>query len=255
MASLPDDASIDARVAAAIKTLWLDAGIKQTYDNRSRFQLNDSAEYYFDRVTGIAAATYVPSVEDVLRSRVRTSGIIEEEYDIGGVEFVIYDVGGQRNERKKWIHCFDSVTAVIFVASLSEYDQVLFEDASVNRMREAVNLFSEICNSKYFVQSSMILFLNKKDLMEKKIRTVDLRHEGGDGTPPRFLDYSGGCNYDAARAYITDLFKAEDRRRDKAAVRPACCVLWLRARRHCVCNHPTPPLPPTPTHPCSWRCT
>jgi guanine nucleotide-binding protein G(i) subunit alpha len=148
----------------------------------------------------------MPSVDDVLRSRVRTSGIIEEAYDIGGVEFVIYDVGGQRNERKKWIHCFDNVTAVIFVASLSEYDQVLFEDASINRMREAVNLFAEICNSKYFEHSSMILFLNKKDLFEKKIKSIDLRHEGGDGVPPRFLDYTGGCNYDAAKTYITNLF-------------------------------------------------
>ena len=36
----------------------------------------------------------------------------------------IYDVGGQRNERRKWIHCFDDVTAVIFVAAINEYDQV-----------------------------------------------------------------------------------------------------------------------------------
>jgi G-protein alpha subunit len=61
----------------------------------------------------------------------------------------MYDVGGQRNERKKWIHCFDDVTAVIFVASLSEYDQVLYEDNTVNRMEEAVTLFSDIANSRY----------------------------------------------------------------------------------------------------------
>lgn len=48
--------------------------------------------------------------------------------------FEMYDVGGQRNERKKWINCFEGVTAVIFVAALSEYDQCLFEDSTVNRM-------------------------------------------------------------------------------------------------------------------------
>ncbi|CAN0403236.1 unnamed protein product, partial [Hapterophycus canaliculatus] len=84
----------------------------------------------------------------------------------------MYDVGGQRNERKKWIHCFDNVTAVIFVAALSEYDQCLFEDASTNRMIEAMDLFNEICNNRFFSESSMILFLNKKDLFAEKIQRV-----------------------------------------------------------------------------------
>jgi len=37
-------------------------------------------------------------------------------------------VGGQRSERKKWIHCFEDVTAIIFCVAMSEYDQVLHED-------------------------------------------------------------------------------------------------------------------------------
>ena len=37
------------------------------------------------------------------------------------------DVGGQRSERRKWIHCFENVTSIIFLVALSEYDQVLFE--------------------------------------------------------------------------------------------------------------------------------
>ena len=56
----------------------------------------------------------------------------------------MYDVGGQRNERRKWIHCFEDVTAVIFVAAISEYDQKLFEDGATNRMVEALELFEEV---------------------------------------------------------------------------------------------------------------
>jgi len=104
---------------------------------------------------------------------------------IDGVPFEMYDVGGQRNERKKWIHCFDDVTAVIFVAALSEFDQVLFEDATTNRMTEAVQLFADICNNKYFVKSSMILFLNKKDLFEDKIKNIHI------GSQPAFADFDG----------------------------------------------------------------
>ena len=84
----------------------------------------------------------------------------------------MFDVGGQRNERKKWIHCFEGVTAVLFVAAISAYDQVLYEDENTNRMVEALNLFSEICNSNWFRDTAMILFLNKRDLFMEKIKKV-----------------------------------------------------------------------------------
>jgi guanine nucleotide-binding protein subunit alpha len=81
----------------------------------------------------------------------------------------MFDVGGQRSERKKWIHCFENVTAIVFLAAISEYDQVLVEDETMNRMTEALNLFDTICNSKWFVSTSMILFLNKVDLFKEKL--------------------------------------------------------------------------------------
>jgi guanine nucleotide-binding protein G(i) subunit alpha len=70
--------------------------------------------------------SYVPTVNDVLRARVRSTGIEEGEFKFEDVSFKMLDVGGQRSERRKWIHCFDGVTAVIFCVALSEYDQVSF---------------------------------------------------------------------------------------------------------------------------------
>jgi guanine nucleotide-binding protein G(i) subunit alpha len=107
----------------------------------------------------------------------------------------LVDVGGQRNERKKWIHCFEAVTAIVFVVSLNEFDQKvcpgvclwcagtnhsanrdqLEDDESVNRMEESLTLFGEIINNRWFQNTSIILFLNKKDLFENKIKKVDLR--------------------------------------------------------------------------------
>lgn len=83
--------------------------------------------------------------------------------------FRMFDVGGQRSERKKWIHCFEGVNAIIFCVALSGYDLVLAEDEEMNRMIESMKLFDSICNSKWFVETSIILFLNKKDLFEEKI--------------------------------------------------------------------------------------
>lgn len=117
----------------------------------------------------------------------------------------MYDVGGQRNERKKWIHCFDEVTAVIFVAAISEYDQVLYEDNTQNRLVEAINLFEEICNSRWFEKTSMILFLNKRDLFEDKIAIKDIRQpDPADPERMLFEDYDGAFPHSSVMLVVAN---------------------------------------------------
>jgi len=156
-------------LGALITKIWSHEAIKAVFQRRSEFQLNDSAEHYFDNVERLSTADYLPTTDDVLRSRVRTTGIVQSDFHIKSIDFSMFDVGGQRNERRKWIHCFDNVDAVVFVASLSEFDQVLFEDESQNRLDEALDLFRQIVNSKWFKETAIVLFLNKKDLFEKKL--------------------------------------------------------------------------------------
>lgn len=96
---------------------------------------------YFDSVERMAQPDYLPTDQDVLRSRVKTTGITETHFQIGELHYKLFDVGGQRSERKKWIHCFENVTAIIFLVAISEYDQLLYEDqnvVSVPRHRAAV---------------------------------------------------------------------------------------------------------------------
>jgi guanine nucleotide-binding protein subunit alpha len=85
-------------------------------------------------VERISHPDYIPDEQDILRSRVKTTGITETRFEVGQLIYRMVDVGGQRSERKKWIHCFEDVTAIIFMVAISEYDQVLFEDETVNRM-------------------------------------------------------------------------------------------------------------------------
>lgn len=182
-----------------IRILWQDKGIQQAYDKRDiDFQLNDSASYFFDNIERFMSPSYIPTQADVLRARVRSTGIEEAEFKFEDVAFRMVDVGGQRSERRKWIHCFDQVTAVIFCVALSEYDQTLREDDTQNRMRESLLLFEEICNSSWFRNTAFILFLNKMDIFKKKIETVDLR--------TCFPNYTGGCNFEAASAFIKARF-------------------------------------------------
>jgi GTPase SAR1 family protein len=193
---LDDSDDITIPVGDAIKSFWLDPATQEVWANRASFQIIESIKYYFDRIDVIKLPDYVPDKDDLLHVRVRTSGIVTERYSIENSEYEMYDVGGQKNERKKWIHCFEAVTAVIFVAAISEYDQKLYEDGSTNRMVDALELFKEICRNHFFKNSAIILFLNKKDLFEKKILTSNIRDsapfadfEGKDG------DYQSGVDY------------------------------------------------------------
>ena len=124
---------------------------------------------YFEAIDRIRDPNYLPTDQDVLRSRVKTTGIIETTFHIGDLIYKMFDVGGQRSERKKWMHCFENVTSIVFMVAISEYDQVLVEDESVNRMQEALTLFDSICNSRWFIKTSIILFLNKIDLFKNKL--------------------------------------------------------------------------------------
>jgi len=184
--------------ASDLKSLWGDPGIQSTMVRAHEFHVNDSVGYYFQSMDRIGLDGYVPNEQDILRSRAKTTGIIEIEFDVEEVHFRMVDVGGQRSERKKWIHCFQEVTAVIFCVALSEYDLQLYEDETVNRMHESLRLFREICNSEWFCDTAQILFLNKRDIFEQKIQSTDLS--------ACFPEYKGGKVYKTAVQYIQDQF-------------------------------------------------
>jgi len=112
---------------------------------------------------------FLPTDQDILRTRLRTTGISETIFELGNLTYKMVDVGGQRSERKKWIHVFDNVQVVLFLVAISGYDHVLVEDRNGNQMHEALMLFESISNSKYFDRSALILFLNKIDLFREKI--------------------------------------------------------------------------------------
>lgn len=189
-------------VAEAIHQLWnKDLGIREIFDRSNEFQLEGSASYYFDRILSFGDPNYISSDIDILKGRIKTTGITETQFIINSFKFKVLDAGGQRSERKKWIHCFQDITAILFVIALSEYDQMLFEDERVNRMHEAVVLFESLCNSRWFANTPFILFLNKIDLLERKLHTSPL--------VKYFPDYNGKPDDvdDAIKFFETNFLK------------------------------------------------
>ena len=183
----------------AIKDLWNDRGIQECYDRRREFQLIDSAKYYLSDIDRIAEPNYLPTKQDILRARAATTGIIEHTFNLREIRFKMIDVGGQRNERRKWIHCFENVTSIVFLVALSEYDQFLYESENENRMEESKALFKTIITYRWIQNALVILFLNKRDLLEEKIMSSNLADY--------FPEYNGPQkDVIAAREFIQDMF-------------------------------------------------
>ncbi|MGH0139660.1 UNVERIFIED_CONTAM: hypothetical protein FKN15_030300 [Acipenser sinensis] len=100
-------------------------------------------------------------------TRVNQRGLCREER--AQAASVMFDVGGQRDERRKWIQCFNDVTAIIFVVACSSYNMVIREDNNTNRLRESLDLFRSIWNNRWLRTISVILFLNKQDMLAEKV--------------------------------------------------------------------------------------
>ncbi|KAI5474987.1 guanine nucleotide-binding protein alpha subunit [Pseudohyphozyma bogoriensis] len=200
--------------ARAIKELW---AARETKD-------------YFDSIDRLSQPKYVPTEQDVLRARIKSTGIAEVKVKVNQLNYRLFDVGGQRSERKKWVHCFENVNVLIFVVAISEYNQMLYEvrltpfpshlpaltdasrldlgqDEMVSRMTESETLWDSISNSRWFKRTTIILFLNKIDIFQAKLPM----YKFSDFNP----DYKGPNTYADTTAFIVDRFKGFYRSADK----------------------------------------
>ena len=126
---------------------------------------------------------------------------METDFIRDELSITIIDVGGQRSERRKWLRCFEGVNAVSFVVAMSEYDQILSEDSTVNRMHESIKVFNQICCSRWFQTSPILLFLNKKDVFDEKIVYSPISQ--------CFPEYNEGCA--APADYIQQQFRDQNK--------------------------------------------
>eukprot|EP01126_Amoeba_proteus_P029929 TRINITY_DN2957_c0_g1_i2.p1 TRINITY_DN2957_c0_g1~~TRINITY_DN2957_c0_g1_i2.p1 ORF type:complete len:224 (-),score=40.44 TRINITY_DN2957_c0_g1_i2:282-953(-) len=123
---------------------------------------------------------FVPTKEDIIRVRVKTTGIIETTFELKGVQFIVCDVGGQRSERRQWIKCFSNVDAVIYLVATNEYDIQLEESAQDDAIFDSLHQWKTISSMEMFQETTFILFLNKIDLFKEKIKRVPLSLIYGD---------------------------------------------------------------------------
>uniref|UniRef100_A0A1I8FA40 Guanine nucleotide-binding protein G(I) subunit alpha n=1 Tax=Macrostomum lignano TaxID=282301 RepID=A0A1I8FA40_9PLAT len=172
---MEDTEPFSEELLLAMKRLWADTGVQDCFGRSNEYQLNDSAKYFLDDLDRLGAKDYMrlSRTSCALESKLPALLRCTSSSRISTLSFLMSEASDR--EGKKWIHCFEDVTAIIFCVAMSEYDQVLHEDETTNRMQESLKLFDSICNNKWFTETSIILFLNKKDLFEEKIKKSPLQ--------------------------------------------------------------------------------
>jgi len=212
---------INPQSAKEIAALWNTDAVRKTFERKAEYQLPGSVDYLMANAERLLTTNAsVVTDDDILRCRMRTTGIVEIDFEIEKSKFKMVDVGGQRSERKKWFHCFADVTAVLFCVALNEYDEKLFEDERVNRMTEALKLFGEVCNNRFFNApknpTSMVIFLNKSDLFQDKIKKVPLT--------VMFPEYTGGADFNNGTSFIKQQFLAQSKDPNKLIFTHVTCA-------------------------------
>jgi GTPase SAR1 family protein len=158
-------------VAEQITALWNDPIMKDVYEQANSIGFGEHASFFFDNAVRIAQKSYIPTDEDILKIRVRTTGLNRFPILIDDVKTELLEAGGQKSERARWQRCFPGVTFLMFVVSLSDFDQVLFEDEGVPRTKDSLDLFGSMANSQVFENRQIFLVLNKVDIFKQKLAT------------------------------------------------------------------------------------
>jgi len=210
--TVDDGAMITPEVASYFKEAWNDKGMQETWSYRSKLQLQDSLKYFLKNIDRIAMEDYIPSKDDVMHVRIVTTGIVEESLTMENRQFKIVDVGGQRSERRKWMNCFSDVTGLIFVASLTAYNQYLYEDENVNRLEESLRVWGELLNdSNTFDDACIVLFLNKADLFGEICYDTPIKK--------CLPNYPGGISEDEQYEYIKNLYLSRVKSKQRLSTR------------------------------------
>jgi guanine nucleotide-binding protein subunit alpha len=165
-------AQLTPDIAEAIVRLWESDCIKQVLQYQKFLQLPGGLSgitYYVNNVRRFSEEDYEPTSEDVIRAKLRTTGVTEVSFEIGNQEYNLIDIGGQRSERRKWLHCFETVHIIIYMIAINEYDMVLEEDGNTNRFEEALKLFQLLTSTQWLRHIPCVLIMNKTDLFKEEI--------------------------------------------------------------------------------------
>ncbi|KAJ7236174.1 guanine nucleotide binding protein, alpha subunit [Mycena rebaudengoi] len=164
-----------AACASDIMAMWSSREVQQGLNDRE-ITLQEQSGFFLNDVHRICADNYTPTPDDILRARVHTVGpeehVIHMESTIESMKtWTVYDMGGSTSQRVAWAQFFDDVHVIIFLAPISAFNETLAENHAVNRLADSLKLWRTICSNKLLLSVEFILFLNKVDILMRKIQS------------------------------------------------------------------------------------
>jgi hypothetical protein len=127
---------------AVCTALWKDSSVQRTLElYGDELTILDSAKHFCNQLDTIFSQSYLPTDADMLAARVTTNGVVEIDMPIEKRMFRMLDVGGQRGQRSYWMHVLDDASAILYLASLADYNLKLEEDLTKNRLDESFAVF------------------------------------------------------------------------------------------------------------------
>ncbi|KAJ3313425.1 hypothetical protein HDV04_001854 [Boothiomyces sp. JEL0838] len=180
--------------------------------------------HFMNNFERICNKNYVPTNDDILNLRTVTQNITETVFQHNKQTFRIFDVSGLSYHRKFWFSYFDNCHSVLYVASLSCYDQTMVENETVNRMADSLVLFEQICNHPLLVKSNFVLFLNKRDLFERKVKTIPISSTFPEYDGPHSLTVGKPGSFSKGLAFFKKKFEAQVKTKHSLVVHVTCCT-------------------------------
>ena len=180
----PSDEIFEEEIYEILIKLWDNPIFQVQYEESKNLGISENLVYYINKLKIILQNNYIPNDQYILNIRIRTTGISNLKFKVNDIKTELFDVGGQVSERKRWELTFSNVNILLFVCSLSDYDQLMFEDLNKNRSLDSIEVFERILQVQHFQNIPIFLLLNKFDIFEKKIKN----------DPQKFLNYYSDFN-------------------------------------------------------------
>ena len=199
-----NDYTLSPEITDSLKALWADSGVQECYAKCKEYQLNQCAGYFFEDLDRFCDSSYVPSDRDVFRARALTTGITETTFELKNLVFSLIDASKLQTERRKWLHCFQNATAIVYCVALSSYNQFLSKET--NLLTDSLIDFKSLCNDQFFPEMPMMVFLDNKNVFAEKLSSCPLT--------TCFPDYAGSSQFEEAAAYVQLQFENQNEHPD-----------------------------------------